>query len=90
MVSTLLILAPQVKLHDNEQLLNEAEYDVKNYADQGECYPPRLKAENNIILHIRHTKVEYNNCKFLFIQNISEFLKKANLLQTFFKTDVRI
>lgn len=24
-----------------QQLLNEAEYDKKNYAVQGGCYPPR-------------------------------------------------
>ena len=32
----------------NKQLLDEAEYDMKNYADRGGCYP--------------HTKAEFNNC----------------------------
>ncbi len=27
------------------QLLDEAKYDMKNYADRGGCYPPKPKAE---------------------------------------------
>ena len=27
----------------NQQLLGKAEYDVKNYGDQGGCYSPRLR-----------------------------------------------
>ena len=27
----------------NYQLLDEAEYDMKNYADRGGCYPPKPK-----------------------------------------------
>ena len=34
-----------VETHQHYQLLNEAEYDVKNYANLGGCYPPSLKAE---------------------------------------------
>ena len=35
--------------------MNEAEQDVKNYADRGGCYPPRLKAEvvDNILRRFR-------------------------------------
>ena len=29
----------------NKQLLDEAEYDVKNYPDRGQCYLPKPKAE---------------------------------------------
>ena len=35
-------------MNNNYQLLNEAEYDMKNYADRGECYPQRPKAPYNI------------------------------------------
>ena len=75
MVSTLLILALQVKLHNNQQLLNVAEYDMKNYADQVECYPSRLKAENSIILHIIR-KSNTIIVHFYSFKNISEFLIK--------------
>jgi hypothetical protein len=27
---------------DNKQLLDEAEHDIKNYSDRGQCYPPQL------------------------------------------------
>ena len=43
------LLKMQIKvnaeLHTNWRYLNEAEYDMKNSADQGGCYPPRLNAE---------------------------------------------
>ena len=47
---------------------------MKNSADQGGCYPQRLKAEVDNTLRDLHnssypTKAEFNNC-FLFIQNI--------------------
>ena len=32
------------------QLLNEAEYGKKNYADRGTCYPPRPKARRGLSL----------------------------------------
>ena len=65
--------------YDNEQLLNEAELDAKNYADRGGCYPPRLRAEVDKIfrdLHnfSHHTTVEFSNSVLLFIQNIFQFL----------------
>ena len=31
----------------NKQLLNEAYYDVKNYADRGERHPPRAEVDNS-------------------------------------------
>ena len=47
------------------KLLNEVEYDVKNYADLGGCYPPRMKEEmDNILRDLRyshHTKAEFDN-----------------------------
>ena len=27
--------------HDNKQLLDEAEHDIKNYSDRGQCYLPK-------------------------------------------------
>ena len=50
-----------------KQLLDEAEYDMKNYADQGGCYPPKPKAEvDNTLRGLHnssyHTKAEFNNC----------------------------
>ena len=29
----------------NQQLLDEAEHDIKNYPDRGQSYLPKLKAE---------------------------------------------
>ena len=50
-----------------QQLLNEAEQDMKNSADQGGCYPQRLKAEvDNTLRDLQNssypTKAEFNNC----------------------------
>ena len=49
-----------------------------NSADQGGCYPQRLKAEVDITLANSSypTKAEFNNIALLFIQNISLFLKE--------------
>ena len=46
--------------------MDEAEYDVKNYADQGGCYPPMPEAEvDNPLLGLHnssyHTKAKLNN-----------------------------
>jgi hypothetical protein len=27
--------------HNNKQLLDEAEHDIKNYSDRGQCYLPK-------------------------------------------------
>ena len=35
-------------MNNNYQILNEAEYDMKNYAERGECCPPRPKAPYTI------------------------------------------
>ena len=48
------------------ELLNEAEWDMKNSADQGGCYPQRPKAEvDNTLLDLQNsshpTKAEFNN-----------------------------
>ena len=50
-----------------EQLLHEAEYDMKSYADRG-GYPPKPKAwarwitPSEICISSYHTKAEFNNC----------------------------
>ena len=46
---------------------NEAEYDMKNYADREGCYPPKQEAEvDNTLLGLHnssyHTKAGFNNC----------------------------
>ena len=51
----------------NWQLFNGAEKDMKNSADQGGCYPQRLKAKvDNTLRDLQNssyaTKVEFNNC----------------------------
>ena len=65
-----------------ELLLNEVEDNVKNYADQGECYWPSWTINSLQDLHnsSRHMKAEFNNCFIIFyflidfFQNISLFL----------------
>ena len=46
--------------------MNEAEYLMKNYGEQGGCYPSRPRpitpSEISIILHMHDTKTEFNNC----------------------------
>ena len=55
---------------------------MKNSADQGGCYPQRLKAKvDNTLRDLQNssypTKAEFNNnFALLFIQNISLFLKE--------------
>ena len=51
----------------DQQLMNEAEYDMKNYADRGGCYLPRPKAEvDNTLRDLLNssypTKAEFVNC----------------------------
>ena len=51
----------------NQQLMNEAEYHMKNYGDRGGCYPPRPTASTDNTLRDLHnssydTKAEFNNC----------------------------
>ena len=42
-------------LTDKEQLLNEAEYHLKNYGDQGGCHPPwPMASSDDNLLHL-HT-----------------------------------
>ena len=57
-------------------VLDEAEYDMKNYADRG-CYPPKPEAELDNTLRglynsSYHTKAEFNNC---FISQSKYFQK---------------
>ena len=66
------------------QLLNEAEYDMKNSAGRGGCYPPRLKAEvDNTLRDLQNssypTKAEFNNC-FVIHSKYFQTLKGENEL----------
>ena len=60
---------------------------MKNYADRGECYPPKPKAEaDNTLRELYnssyHTKAEFNNC---FIIHSKYFQSSKNIsLQKFF------
>ena len=51
----------------SKQLMNEAEYLMKNYGDRGGCYPPRPTASMDNTLRDLHNssydmKAEFNNC----------------------------
>ena len=35
----------QKETTDNKQLLDEAEHDIKNYPDRGQCYLPKAEAD---------------------------------------------
>ena len=37
------------QIQNNKQLLDEAEHNIKNCPDQGQCYLPKPKAEANNI-----------------------------------------
>ena len=57
----------QLFARSNKQLLDEAEYDMKNYTDVRGCYPPKPKAEvDNTLQGLHnssyHTKAEFKNC----------------------------
>ena len=67
-----------------QQLLNEAEQDMRNSADQGGCYPQSPKAEvDNILQDLQNSsypmKAEFNNCfiihskYFLVLKGVSPF-----------------
>ena len=45
------------KALENKQLLDEAENDIKNYPDRGQCYLPKPEAEADNI-----DQAESNNC----------------------------
>ena len=54
----------------NEQLMNEAEYLMKNYEDRGGCWPRRITpSEISIILHM--LRKPNSIIILLFIQNNS-------------------
>ena len=65
-----------------EQLLHEAEYDMKSYADRG-AYLPEPKAwawwitPYEICISLYHTKAEFNNC-LINIQNIYTAKQNGN------------
>ena len=78
------------------QLLNEAEKDMKNSADQGGCYPQWPKAEvDNTLQDLQNsshpTKAEFNDCSiihskyFLLLKGVSPlcslFFRSPNITQ---------
>ena len=64
-------------------LLDEVEYDVKNYTDRGGCYPLEPKAEADNTLQELHNSSCHRNAEFniynclLFIQSISKSSKNT-------------
>lgn len=40
------------------QLLNDAEYDMRNYTDRGECYLPDINRLQDLYTTSHHTKSE--------------------------------
>ena len=79
-----------------QQLLNEAEQDMKNSADQGGCCPQRPKAEvDNTLRDLQNssypTIAEFNNCfiihskYFLLLKGVSPlrslFFRSPNITQ---------
>ena len=55
-----------LKIVYNKQLLDDAEYDMKNDADRGGCYPPKTRLKVDNTLRDLHTfiayETEFNNC----------------------------
>ena len=56
----------------------EAEYDMKNYADRGGCYPPKPNAEVDNTLRDLHnfsyrTKAEFSNCFIIYSKYLQSF-----------------
>ena len=71
-------------------LLNEAEYDMNNYADLGVCYPPQPSASaDNTLLDLHnssyHTKVEFSNCFIIYSKYFQSFKKDKIYLVEFCK-----
>ena len=51
-----------------KQLLNEAEYDMRNYEDRGECYLPDNRLQD-LYTTSHHTKSKFNNCFIIHSNN---------------------
>ena len=69
--------------------MDEAEYDMKIYADREGRYPPKPKAEaDNTLRDLHnssyHTKAEFNNC---FI-NYSKYFQSLNKFSVIRRIDV--
>ena len=58
---------------------DEAEYDTKNYADRGGCYPSKASASADNTLRV-----------LLFIQNISRALRKATFTLLSFVANYKV
>ena len=68
------------QMMDDEKLklLDEAEYDMKNYADRGGRYSPKAEADNTLQdLHnfSYHTKAKFNNCFIIYSKYFQSFKK---------------
>ena len=60
----------------NNYILDEAEYDMKNYADRGRGYPPKPEVDNALQdLHNSsyNTKAEFNNCFIIYSKYFQSF-----------------
>ena len=61
-----------------QQLLNEAEYHLKNYGDRGMCYRPRQLTPSGISIILQMIRKPNSKIVVLFSQNNSQFKKKLN------------
>ena len=76
-----------------EQLLHEAEYDMKSYADRG-GYPPKSEARarwitpSEICISSYHTKAEFDNCLIIH----SKYLhgKKKTVTENNLVNDIKV
>jgi hypothetical protein len=57
---------------NNKQLLDEAEHDIKNYSDQGQCYlPKRNYTFKREFTFIQRSKSAAGHCLFVFSRAFS-------------------
>ena len=61
-----------------QQLLNEAEYHLKNYGDRGMCYRPKQLTPSEISIILQMIRKPNSKIVLLFIQNNSQFKNKLN------------
>ena len=68
-----------------QQLMNEAEYLMKNYGDLAGCYPPRSTASTSKILHVIRKPNFSPNSRLYTLFIIIFFLKKKVTVRFFDK-----
>ena len=61
-----------------QQLLNEAEYHLKNYGDRGMCFRPRQLTPSGISIILQMIRKPNSKIVVLFSQNNSQFKNKLN------------